>query len=552
MEAFIPYMIKSSSILLVLFVYYQFFLKKQTFFNLNRIYLLSALLIAVCVPYISIEIAHVTEETSTVKPKIITYMGYLLDEVNVFGNYNTNTSEVPANTFNFLWIIYWSGVLFFGLRNLIAFYQIHKLIRRNPDKYFHGIHFIQLRETQSVFSFFNYLFVPVSLEKRENKRKIFEHEKIHIRQLHSLDLCITEIICIFNWFNPLVWLYKDAITENHEYIADHQVIRRFHTGSYLELLVQQTFKGAFSFTNYFSCSNLKKRTIMMTKKQSRKYRVINYLPALVLVSILFYGFTYTNPIYTIPEAPAQEETDELIPLSRDTNTTIIPVTQSENNEVFIVVENMPKFNGNMTEWIMQNVRYPYDAMIQNIQGKVFVQFIIDKEGNVTHPKVVKGVNPLLDEEALRVISVMPKWQPGTQRGKVVRVSYTLPINFALSTDEKVIDVPDTPQSTPDDVFIVVENMPQFSQGNTHEWIAKNIKYPAGAIEKKIEGKVYIQFVIEKDGSLSNFKIIRGADPILDQEALRVVKQMPNWKPGKQRGKAVRVAYTLPVSFKLSK
>ena len=131
---------------------------------------------------------------------------------------------------------------------------------------------IQIQEGLPTFSFFNYLFINTHSLSQENRRKIFAHEKIHIQQCHSLDLCIAEIICIANWFNPFVWLIKQLILENHEYIADQQVIRKYKISGYLELLIQQSLKGAFSFTNYFSCSNLKKRTIMLTKKQSRKFQ----------------------------------------------------------------------------------------------------------------------------------------------------------------------------------------------------------------------------------------------------------------------------------------
>lgn len=102
-----------------------------------------------------------------------------------------------------------------------------------------------------------------------------------------------------------------------------------------------------------------------------------------------------------------------------------------------------------------------------------------------------------------------------------------------------------------EIFIVVEDMPAFPGGNVQKWIAKNVRYPVLAMENGIQGKVYIQFVIEKDGSITDVKVIRGVDASLDKEATRVVQAMPKWKPGKQRGKPVRVSYTLPINFQLS-
>lgn len=102
-----------------------------------------------------------------------------------------------------------------------------------------------------------------------------------------------------------------------------------------------------------------------------------------------------------------------------------------------------------------------------------------------------------------------------------------------------------------EVFVVVEDMPSFPGGNVQKWIAKNVRYPVLAMENGIQGKVYIQFVIEKDGSVANVKVVRGVDASLDKEAVRVIKSMPKWKPGKQRNKPVRVSYTLPINFQLS-
>lgn len=331
-----------------------------------------------------------------------------------------------------------TGWEFLCLFYVISFPNFTTQIQVYPHKHFHGINVIILPEGQAAFSFFNNLFIPAQLN-REDRHKVFEHEKIHICQLHSMDLFIAEIICISNWFNPLVWIFKSIISQNHEYIADRQVIRRFHTGSYLELLIRQTFKGAFYFTNYFSSSNLKK-TIMMTKKQSRKYLVFIFIPITTILIAILYGFT-CNPIdlqTPNPQIAAPSGSSFLIPA--------IPAIEKDSSAVFQVVEEMPVFPGNIYQWIAKNVKYPAIAIKNGIQGKVYVQFIIEKDGSITDIKIQKGIDPSLDKEALRVVETMPAWKPGKQRGQVVRVAYTLPIYFMLSkpvtvqnenTDEKL-------------------------------------------------------------------------------------------------------------------
>ena len=539
MQTFLLYMIKSSTILIVLLTYYQFFLKRQTFFNLNRIFLLGVLILSALLPFISIEI----NRNDMIGFPTLASVSELLEENQIGKSSQSTLITATEQPIPMIPLLYGIGVVFFFLRYLTTLCRLCLFVHRNPRKRLHGLYMIQIQEGLPTFSFFNYLFINTHSLSQENRRKIFAHEKIHIQQCHSLDLCIAEIICIANWFNPFVWLIKQLILENHEYIADQQVIRKYKISGYLELLIQQSLKGVFSFTNYFSCSNLKKRTIMLTKKQSRKFQMINYIPAFLLAGMLFYLFSCKN-MCEKPESP------EL--------------------QVFQIVENMPQFSGDLSKWATQNIKYPSKAIEAGIEGKVYVNFIIDSTGRVGHAEIQRSTQSLLNAEALKGIEAMPDWIPGKQRGKAVRVIYTLPVTFSLKdqagnfapkvtiipphneakTPTLVKDSSETENSTEVCIFHVVEEMPEFAEGNVAEWIMKNIKYPKEAIEANITGKVFVQFVIEKDGSITNAKIARSASTLLDAEALRIVNNMPQWIPGKQRGKAVRVAYTLPISFSL--
>lgn len=267
---------------------------------------------------------------------------------------------------------------------------------------------------------------------------------------------------------------------------------------------------------------------MMTKKQSRKYWVLSFIPVTAILVTLLYGFTCNKSAasefpFVIPEFTEVKTEDPLF-LNK-----ISPNTENDS-VIFVVVENMPKFpNESPNKWIAKNIKYPAEAITNKIQGKVFVQFVIEKDGSVSDVKVIRGVAPSLDAEAIRVVKSMPQWTPGTQKGKAVRVSYTLPINFALAGSPSAT-APGLAQKSvvavSDDLFVVVEDMPKFPEGRVNEWLSKNIKYPVAAKEKKLQGTVYTQFIIEKDGQVTSPKVIRGIDPILDQEALRVIGQMP--------------------------
>lgn len=248
--------------------------------------------------------------------------------------------------------------------------------------------------------------------------------------------------------------------------------------------------------------------------------------------------------------------------------------------VFEVVEVMPEFPGGMgalMKYLSQNIKYPAEAHAKGIQGRVIVSFIVKKDGSIDGAKVARSVDPYLDAEAMRVVAAMPKWEPGKQRGEAVNVRFTVPVMFRLtgpeppkaeevkqSDLEEIVVVGYAPKgdSTPDAVgvktdneepiFEMVETMPKFPGGTSGlmQYLARNIKYPVIAQEKKLQGRVIIQMVIGKDGSISNAKVLRSVSPALDTEAMRVVSNMPKWEPGLQRGQAVAVKYTLPITFRL--
>ena len=232
-------------------------------------------------------------------------------------------------------------------------------------------------------------------------------------------------------------------------------------------------------------------------------------------------------------------------------------SRAVEGEVFQVVEEMPEFPGGMAEcmkWLGQNIKYPAEAIEKGIQGRVIVQMIVERDGTITNANVVRGVDPLLDKEALRVVNLSPKWKPGMQRGQAVRVKYTLPVMFRLgeASDNKEADTQQEAKIDENGVHQVCEEMPEFPGGMQEcmKWLGKNINYPAEAKEKGTQGRVIIQFVVEKDGSITEAKVARGVDPLLDAEALRVINSSPKWKPGKQGGQPVRVKYTIPVAFRL--
>ena len=249
---------------------------------------------------------------------------------------------------------------------------------------------------------------------------------------------------------------------------------------------------------------------------------------------------------------------QLIKKSEDGSVSVESITKkpAEEGEIFQVVEEQPMFPGGMQEmmkFLQQNIKYPKEAQEQGKQGRVIVQFVVNKDGSIVNDSIVRSVDPLLDAEALRVVRSMPNWTPGKQKGKPVRVRFTLPVTFHLNGDApKQATEAKQPEATDDKIFQVVEDQPEFPGGMEAlmKHLSKEIKYPKEAQDKGTQGRVIVQFVVRKDGSITDAKIMKPVDPLLDAEALRVVSEMPNWIPGKQRGEAVNVRFTLPVMFRL--
>ncbi|GAB6010619.1 energy transducer TonB [Viscerimonas tarda] len=226
------------------------------------------------------------------------------------------------------------------------------------------------------------------------------------------------------------------------------------------------------------------------------------------------------------------------------------------------VEVMPKFPGGtdgLLAFVGDNLKYPPKAAADSVQGRVFVGFVVSKDGSISSAKVIRGLSPETDAEALRVVGLMPEWTPGEINGKPVDVRYTLPIIFKLSDDEvkKNPDAAEAKRPAPkmDEngvYFTTGEEMPEFKGGRQKlmAFIANNLRYPVEASKAGIEGRVIVRFVVAKDGSVKDAGAMRSLSPVLDAEAIRVVNKMPKWTPGKKNGKPVDVYYTLPIIFRL--
>jgi TonB family protein len=249
------------------------------------------------------------------------------------------------------------------------------------------------------------------------------------------------------------------------------------------------------------------------------------------------------------------------------NLKIRVVSQQDRDSIYNIVEQMPEFPGGVAEmmtYLSGNIKYPEEAKDKGISGRVFISFVVEKDGSVNQVKVMKGIGGGCDDEAVRVVKAMPKWKPGLQKGKPVRVSYMLPIAFKLDEGDKSPEeqmeqaLEKAKKPNKDGVYQIAETMPEYPGGmdGLRTFIQENLTVPEKYkdMDTKADYRVFVQFVVAEDGSITNVELLKPepSKKDLNDEAVRVVKGMPKWKPGTVDGKPVKVRYTLPVTYRLGK
>ncbi|MDR0895960.1 MAG: M56 family metallopeptidase [Prevotellaceae bacterium] len=583
----LAYFIKVNIALALFYAFYRLFCYRDTFFGWRRTALLCFFAVSVLYPLLNIETWMVEQEPMTA---IITlYSTVILPELTVGttadGSIDWN-NVIPA----VLLIIYIGVAAMLLMRMLMQLVSLARLTLHTPVAKVDGIRVHLLKQPSAPFSFFRLIFVCPEQHTDTELYEILTHEQTHVTQWHSVDVLIGEMACVLCWFNPFVWLMKREIRVNLEYLADNRVLE---TGCdckayQYHLLGLAHPKAAATIYNSFNVLPLKKRISMMNKQRTRNVGRTKYLMFIPLAALLM----LVSNIETVARSIQTAEQNDDLSLSPDTVSPVVVMGVGKSSDkVFEIVEQMPEFpDGGMSAlmtFLVRNIKYPTNAVNNKTQGRVVVSFVVEKDGSITSEKVTRSVDPELDGEALRVIRLMPKWKPGMQRGEKVRVQYTVPVMFRLDADKKSVQQPQVvgAKVLDDDgkpymvgvkannnleevvvvsyddgklaekIYTVVDKMPEFPDGGMQglmRYLSMNIRYPINAMKQKVEGRVIVQFVVDKDGSISEPFVAKGVDADLNNEALRVVKAMPNWIPGTMKGEPVRVKYTMPVSFKLSK
>jgi len=425
MNSFITYLLHSSVMLVVLYAVYWLFLRKETFFLVNRIYLLLTVSLSLLLPLFEFRVLqHITPTSMTI----------LLEAVTISPEKVGKAVTAHISGFEMVSMIYFAGLAIFLLRLIFKFVQIWIIVKRNKIIRKEGLNIVFVDRNFSPFSLFRLVFIRNEYIEDGRLSPVLAHEKVHIRQYHTFDLLLTEFVIILQWFNPVAWLLERSIKGIHEFLADDGVLKEgFGENEYHSLILSESMGLQINnLANNFNVLLIKNRIYMMTKARSATWAPVKVLFALpaILAVLFFFSQGSMNPV------SAQEKTTKEVKKTTP--------AEKESKEVFTMVEDMPAYVGGqeaMMSFLAGNIKYPEAAMKKDIQGKVYVTFVVEADGSVTNVKVLRGIGSGCDEEAVRVVKMMPKWNPGKQAGKAVRVQYNLPIRFALDKDEKKTEKP---------------------------------------------------------------------------------------------------------------
>lgn len=426
MNDLIAYLLKVSIGTILMYLCFVLFFRKDTFYRRNRIILMLSIILPLLIPLIRIT-THIAGNIGTADVPIpVTVINSAISAGE------TLSGRIDSMDYSGMIVTIWLIIAaLLMLRTAFGLIKTASIIKRG-DLFSNKFPKLVISDLDHPpFSFWPYAVIPRKIFDNGDSGDIIKHENAHIRQGHTFDLIAGEIYTSLFWFNPAAWLIKRSIKLNHEFLADHELTRHsanIKTYQYKLLNVPVEFNRiqlAHSFNNL-----IKNRIVMINKKQTSDYAALKNLLIIPTVALILVAFSCNNTVNTKDSANGQTAVKQPTEVKSDK-----PAEGQKAEEIFIQVDQMPVFPGGenaMIEFVKKEMKYPKSAQEKGIQGTVIVQFIIDRNGKAKNAKVVRGANPALDDEALRVVNLMPAWTPGKQGGRAVNVSYTVPLKFLLN------------------------------------------------------------------------------------------------------------------------
>ena len=446
MGVFFIYILKSSVCLVLFYLFFRLLLSKETFHRFNRMALLGVLFFSLLIPCIEVTTRHQVEVQQAV---LSIEQLLLMAELEATPANVGAVQETPAISWvQIVLLVYLAGILFLVCRNIYSLICLFRLIHSGKhEKLEKGVTLVVHNQEIAPFSWMKYIVISRK-DLEENGREILIHEMAHIHHRHSVDLLVADICIFFQWFNPGAWLLKQELQNVHEYEADETVINEGVNAKEYQLLLIKKAVGTrlYSMANSFNHSKLKKRITMMLKEKSNPWARLKYLYVLPLAAIAVTAFARPEISEKMEEISAVKVNDlaeivqekvlqDTVKVSKDEKKDDLVVSGVKSKEeeeivIFEVVEQMPEYPGGMSalqKYLSEKIAG--SPMKGKAGGRVMVGFTVAETGKIKDVRVLQSDEASLNQEAERIVSEMPDWIPGKQRGRPVPVKYTVPIRF---------------------------------------------------------------------------------------------------------------------------
>lgn len=545
MAEFLIYDLKVAVLIAVFYFCYRLLMERETMHRLNRIVLLSSILLSLVLPLCVITL-HKTIEVAPMRvvdhPElVITELGSLSSEESTIQSLETNRMGFAEKLFqpSVIFAIFTIGLLCRLLYIAKSYRQLRRMIKDSEQHSLEdGVTMAVVDLPVAPFSWMHTI-VLSRIDYEECNPSILAHERGHIRLHHSWDIVFVEVLTALQWFNPVVWLLRRDLRTIHEYEADASVLSSgSDVSQYIQLLMRKAMgTKACTLANGINNSTIKKRINMMLVNKSPRRNSLKLLALLPIVGVTLAlnAETVTDVVYK------NDEPQKQVPVKKGKKDTTIKTGSNQGINVIEIVE--PKSDDELKV---------YDTTLGESEPNMAVLILNTKK---------KGEEPLLivDKKIATIeqVRALPRdavASVGTMREEAAISSYGEKAKYGaliITTVKHQKELYNEQISQPD-VFDKVDEAPQFPGGmaGMMQYLSSNIRYPEDAREAGTQGRVIVSFVVEKDGSISNAKVAKPTYSSLDEEALRVISAMPKWMPGKQNGQAVRVKYSVPVSFRL--
>ena len=524
---FFIYSIKVAICLVAFYLFYKLLLSRDTFHAFNRATLLLLMLLSLVLPFVSLSIDE---------PTVVNNGMVQVEQLLVAGVTGEDTQPASLTLVQVLFMVYMVGVVVSVGREIVSLAGLYKLISgRDHVTIDNGIRIIVIDGDMAPFSWFNNIVISRS-DYESGRREILIHEMAHISHHHSLDILLCNVLLIFQWFNPAVWLLRRELRNIHEYEADEAVLASGANAAEYQLLLIRKAVGErlFSMANNLNHNSLKKRITMMLTKRSNPWNRVKVLLTVPVAAVAVVAFA--TPKAESLSREIEHESDAIVSsvvkstsdkaalvaqgktsgeetvnaMGRADNTLIdndIQRVASTDDDVYEVVEKMPAFPGGMAElmkYLRSNVRYPVEAHKAGIQGRVVVSFVVNKDGTVKDAKIVRSVDKSIDAEALRVISAMPKWQPGYQDGKAVSVRYTVPVTFRLTGESGKVQSTGAGNDNTNVKISSGNNNVNISFKDTRYYVINGVHVDAAEVKKISADKIKEIVVLKGEKAIEKF------------------------------------------------